>query len=111
MVAANEVMAKTLTSAGVSTIRRVVRTPQRWPRIVELAQRYNETLPAQPDSAALNAFLERRQAADSVHYPDVSLAVIKLMGPGEYVLQRAGDASAGRQMDGSYRGRQFQRAL
>lgn len=95
MVAANEVMAKTITDQGAPTIRRVVRTPERWPRIVELAQRYDEKLPAQPDSAALNTFLERRQEADPVHYADVSLAIIKLMGPGEYVLQRAGDASVG----------------
>jgi VacB/RNase II family 3'-5' exoribonuclease len=95
MVAANEVMAKTLTDRGASTIRRVVKTPVRWPRIVELAARYNETLPAEPDSAALNAFLERRRTSDPVHYADVSLAIVKLMGPGEYVLQRAGDTSVG----------------
>lgn len=95
MVAANEVMAKTLTESGASTIRRVVKTPERWPRIVELAARYNETLPSAPDSAALNAFLQRRRTQDPVHYPDISLAVVKLMGPGEYVLQRAGDTSVG----------------
>ncbi len=95
MVAANAVMAKTLTGAGASTIRRVVKTPERWPRIVELAARYQEKLPEQPDSGALNAFLERRRTTDPVHYADLSLAVVKLMGPGEYVLQRAGDASVG----------------
>jgi VacB/RNase II family 3'-5' exoribonuclease len=95
MVAANGVMARTLTNAGVSSIRRVVKTPERWPRIVELAARYGETLPAEPDSGALNAFLQNRKAADAVHYADVSLAVVKLMGPGEYVLARAGDTSQG----------------
>jgi exoribonuclease-2 len=95
MIAANEVMAKTLTTNGVSTIRRVVRTPKRWSRIVELAARYNERLPPEPDSAALNAFLERRRGDDPVHYPDVSLAVVKLLGAGEYVLQRAGETSIG----------------
>jgi len=95
MVAANGVMARTLSAAGVSSIRRIVKTPERWPRIVELAARYGETLPAQPDSGALNAFLEKRKTEDGVHYADLSLAVVKLMGPGEYVLARAGDASQG----------------
>ena len=95
MVAANGVMARTLSAAGVSSIRRIVKTPERWPRIVELAARYGETLPAQPDSGALNAFLEKRKTEDGVHYADLSLAVVKLIGPGEYVLARAGDASQG----------------
>src|SRR5579864_637596 len=90
MVAANGVMARSLQSAGVSSIRRIVKTPERWPRIVELAARYGETLPAEADSGALNAFLEKRKATDPAHYADVSLAVVKLMGPGEYVLARAG---------------------
>ena len=89
MIAANEVMARTLRDAGVSSIRRVVKAPERWPRIVELAREYGEKLPPEPDSGALNAFLLRRKQADPVHYPDVSLAVLKLMGPGEYVLLRA----------------------
>jgi exoribonuclease R len=91
MVAANGVMARTLMNAGVSSIRRVVRTPERWQRIVELAARYGDKLPPEPNSGALNLFLEKRKAADAVHYADVSLAVIKLMGPGEYVLSRPGD--------------------
>ena len=95
MVAANGVMARTLTAAGVSSIRRVVKTPERWARIVELAARCGETLPAEPDSGALNAFLQKRKAADPIHYADLSLAVVKLMGPGEYVLSRAGDTSQG----------------
>jgi VacB/RNase II family 3'-5' exoribonuclease len=95
MVAANGVMARTLTNAGVSSIRRVVKTPERWPRIVELAAQYGETLPAQPDSGALNTFLQKRKAADPDHYADISLAVIKLMGPGEYVLARNGEAAPG----------------
>ncbi len=95
MVAANGVMARKLTEAGVCSIRRVVRTPERWPRIVELAARYGESLPIQPDSGALNAFLQKRKAADAVHYADVSLAVVKLMGPGEYVLSRPGEDQPG----------------
>ncbi len=95
MIAANEVMARKLKSSGITAIRRVVRSPERWPRIVELAARYGETLPAQPDSAALNAFLEKRRVADAVHYPDLSLAVVKLMGPGEYITSRPGDLEQG----------------
>jgi VacB/RNase II family 3'-5' exoribonuclease len=95
MVAANEVMARTLKVSGASSIRRVVRTPERWPRIVEIAARSGTQLPAQPDSGALNAFLEARKQADPVHYPDLSLSVVKLMGPGEYVLTKTGDADQG----------------
>jgi exoribonuclease-2 len=91
IVAANGVMARTLMNAGVSSIRRVVRTPERWPRIVDLAARYGDKLPSEPDSGALNLFLQKRKSADAIHYADVSLAVIKLMGPGEYVLSRPGD--------------------
>jgi exoribonuclease-2 len=95
MIAANEVMARTLKDAGVSSIRRVVKSPERWPRIVELAAGYGDTLPPEPDAKALSAFLERRKAADGVHYSDVSLSVLKLMGPGEYVLARPGDPEQG----------------
>jgi VacB/RNase II family 3'-5' exoribonuclease len=95
MVGANEVMAKTLKDAGLSSIRRVVRTPERWPRIVELAARYGQTLPETPDSAALSVFLQHCHRVDPDHYQDISLAVIKLMGPGEYVMSRAGDTGDG----------------
>ncbi|HLK63183.1 MAG TPA: RNB domain-containing ribonuclease [Bryobacteraceae bacterium] len=95
MIGANEVMARTLRDAGVSSIRRIVKAPERWPRIVELAGHYGEKLPPDPDSGALNAFLVRRKQADPVHYPDISLSVLKLMGPGEYVLSRKGDTEQG----------------
>ena len=95
MVAANGVMAQTLLQAGASCIRRVVKTPERWPRIVELAARYGETLPPEPSAGALNTFLQNRKAADGVHYADISLAVVKLMGPGEYVLSRPGEQQQG----------------
>lgn len=95
MVAANGVMERTLMNARVSSIRRVVRTPERWPRIVELAARYGGKVPAQPDSGALNDFLQKIKASDSVYYPDISLAVIKLLGPGEYVLSRPGEENPG----------------
>jgi VacB/RNase II family 3'-5' exoribonuclease len=95
MIAANEVMARTLFGAGVSSIRRVVKTPERWDRIVELARRYGESLPAQPDARALNVFLEKQRTKDAVHYEDLSLSVIKLMGPGEYVLVSRGETGEG----------------
>ena len=95
MVAANGVMARTLSEAQVSAIRRVVKSPERWPRIVDLARECGTELPPEPDSAALAAFLQSRQKADPVHYPDLSLAIIKLMGPGEYVLLRPGDPVLG----------------
>jgi exoribonuclease-2 len=88
MIASNETMAKTLRVAKRSCLRRVVRSPERWARIVELVGRHGTVLPAEPDSGALNAFLQAQQAADAVHYPDLSLAIIKLMGPGEYVLAK-----------------------
>jgi VacB/RNase II family 3'-5' exoribonuclease len=89
MIAANETMAQTLRAAKRSSIRRVVKSPERWARIVELVGRYGTVLPAQPDSGALNAFLQAQRQVDAVHYPDLSLAIIKLMGPGEYVLARS----------------------
>jgi exoribonuclease-2 len=95
MIAANEAMARALRDAGVSSIRRVVKDPERWPRIVELARQYGEQLPPAPDPGVLNGFLLRRRDADPIHYADVSLAVLKLMGPGEYVLARPGDPPQG----------------
>jgi VacB/RNase II family 3'-5' exoribonuclease len=95
MIAANVTMERRLTDAGVSSIRRVVRVPERWSRIVELARASGENLPAEPDSKALSAFLQKQSAADPVHYPDLSLAVIKLLGPGEYVLSRPGGPQEG----------------
>ena len=91
MIAANETMAVTLRRSGRSCLRRVVRSPERWGRIVTLVAGKGTMLPAAPDSAALNAFLQAQRVADPVHYPDLSLAIIKLMGPGEYVLARGGD--------------------
>ena len=95
MIAANEVVARMLDSNKVSSIRRVVKTPERWPRIVELAAKQGGWLPSVPDSKALNDFLVQRKAADPDHFADLSLAVIKLMGPGEYVLERPGDPEQG----------------
>jgi VacB/RNase II family 3'-5' exoribonuclease len=95
MIGANEVVARMLETRNVSSIRRVVKTPERWGRIVEVAAQQGEALPAQPDSKALNEFLIKRKAADPDHFADLSLTVIKLMGPGEYVLERPGDPEQG----------------
>ena len=93
MIAANGVVARLLEK--VSSLRRIVKTPERWDRVVQLAAAQGETLPAQPDSKALNDFLLKRKAADPDHFADLSLSVIKLIGPGEYVLERPGDPEQG----------------
>jgi VacB/RNase II family 3'-5' exoribonuclease len=93
MIAANGVVARLLEK--VSSLRRIVKTPERWDRIVQLAAAHGGNLPPDPDSKALNDFLLKRRAADPDHFADVSLAVIKLIGPGEYVLERSGDPEQG----------------
>jgi VacB/RNase II family 3'-5' exoribonuclease len=93
MVAANGVVARFL--QNVSSLRRIVRTPERWDRIVQLAGTKGFKLPSEPDSKALNDFLLRQKASDPDHFAELSLAVIKLIGPGEYVLERAGEEAPG----------------
>ncbi|HXM20059.1 MAG TPA: RNB domain-containing ribonuclease [Terriglobales bacterium] len=93
MIAANGVVARMLEK--VSSLRRIVKTPERWDRIVQLANAHGGKLPPDPDSKALNDFLVMRKAADPDHFADLSLAVIKLIGPGEYVLERPGDPEQG----------------
>jgi VacB/RNase II family 3'-5' exoribonuclease len=93
MIAANGVVARML--ERVSSLRRIVREPKRWDRIVELAATYGERLPSEPDSKALNDFLIKQKAANADHFADLSLAVIKLIGPGEYVLERPGEPAPG----------------
>ena len=93
MIAANGVVARLLEK--VSSLRRIVKQPERWDRIVQLAATYGEKLPPNPDSKALNDFLIKRKAADPTHFGELSLAVIKLIGPGEYVLERPGDPVPG----------------
>ncbi len=93
MIAANGVVARMLEK--VSSLRRIVKQPERWDRIVQLAASSGVKLPADPDSKALNDFLVKRKAADPDHFADLSLAVIKLIGPGEYVLERPGDPAPG----------------
>src|SRR5947209_9676170 len=95
MIAANGVVARMMETKKISSIRRVVKTPKRWDRIVELAAQSGTKLPAEPDSKALNEFLTDQKRKDADHFPDLSLAVIKLMGPGEYVLERPGDPEVG----------------
>lgn len=89
MIAANGVTARYLSAHGFPSIRRVVRTPKRWERIVEIAREHKYQLPANPDSKALEEFLIREKAADSLRFPDLSLAVIKLLGAGEYIAELA----------------------
>jgi len=95
MIAANGVVARTLLEKKISSIRRIVRTPKRWDRIVQLAANLGTKLPPVADSKALNDFLAERKQRDPDHFPDLSLAVVKLMGPGEYVLERPGDPPQG----------------
>jgi exoribonuclease-2 len=85
MVAANGTMVAYLGSAGIPMIQRIVRIPKHWDGIVLTAATYHETLPAEPDARALTAFLTRQKEADPDRFPDLSLTVVKLMGPGEYV--------------------------
>jgi exoribonuclease-2 len=95
MIGANGVTARYLSSKKFPSIRRVVRTPKRWERIVELADEHGSKLPNTPDSKALEDFLTRAKAADPVGFPDLSLAVIKLMGAGEYVAEFPGETAPG----------------
>lgn len=89
MVAANQCVANWLHANGSSSIRRVVREPERWDRIVAIAEEHGETLPPAPDGRALRAFLSGRRAADPEHFADLSLSIIKLLGAGAYVVEPA----------------------
>jgi len=95
MIAANVTMATFLEEHASSSIRRVVKVPERWDRIVAVAANLNEKLPAEPSSEALGEFLTRRRVADPDHFPDLSLTIVKLMGPGEYALETPGQAGTG----------------
>jgi len=95
MVAANGVMARALRKGGRSGLQRVVRVPQRWDRIVALAAEHKWELPVNPDSVVLNNFLAHMRETDADHYPDLAVAVIKLMGPGEYMVMTPDDDPTG----------------
>lgn len=95
MITANSVTAAWLESRGLPSLRRLVRSPHRWPRIVDLARQHGEKLPPEPDPASLNAFLEKRRAADPEGFPELSLSVVKLLGSGEYTVDVPGRSSPG----------------
>ncbi len=95
MIATNQATSRFLAEHGGPLLKRVVRSPERWQRIVEVARKYGEDLPGEPDSRALEAFLARRRQADPLRFPDLSLVIVKLMGAGEYVVQQPGAAPVG----------------
>jgi exoribonuclease R len=95
MIAANGSVARFLEAHHVSAIRRIVRSPERWARIVDLARELGTTLPPEPNVLALHDFMLARRKADPDHFPDLSLAIVKLMGPGEYILDQPGVVEPG----------------
>jgi exoribonuclease-2 len=95
MIAANTATAQFLDAKGFPSIRRVLRTPARWDRIVALASQLGEHLPDEPSATALQQFLTNRRAADPARFPDVSLSVVKLLGSGEYTVERPGQTGDG----------------
>ena len=95
MIGANGVTARYLEQKRFPALRRILRSPERWARIVELARDEGGRLPPNPDSTALQQFLEERRQADPVHFPDLSLSVVKLLGRGEYVVDFPGQAVVG----------------
>ncbi len=95
MIAANGVSARFLESKGFPSLRRVLKAPERWDRIVQLAHGLGYQLPGAPDATALEAFLKKRQAADPERFPELSLSVVKLLGPGEYTLELPGQTADG----------------
>ena len=95
MVGANGVTARYLDAKGFPSLRRVLKTPKRWDRIVQLAATSGYSLPAQPDASALDGFLKSRRKADPDRFQDLSLSVIKLLGAGEYALEHPGQPAQG----------------
>jgi exoribonuclease-2 len=95
MVAANVAMAEYLKGKGSLSIRRVVKIPKRWDRIQVIAAKFGVTLPSVPDPRALSEFLNQRKAADPAHFQDLSLSVVKLLGPGEYIVDPPGAEQEG----------------
>jgi exoribonuclease-2 len=95
MIATNGCCARFLERAGGASLRRVVRSPERWLRIADVARKFGTELPNVPDAQALAAFLARRHRADPLRFPDLSLVIVKLMGPGEYVVERPGGTPIG----------------
>jgi exoribonuclease-2 len=93
MVAANQATVSFLRGKAVPSFRRVLRSPERWQRIVDVAARWGEHLPPEPDAGALEAFLVKRRKADPMRFPDLSLTIVKLIGRGEYVLDQSKDGA------------------
>lgn len=95
MIAANGATARFLAKSGFPSIRRVVRSPERWDRIERIAEELGDRLPPEPDARALEEFLRRRKKADPMRFPDLSLSIVKAMGAGEYVAEEARDKPIG----------------
>ena len=95
MIAANQTMMWFLEKNGSSLIQRVLKAPERWDRIVNIADTLGETLPVSPDSQALSDFLVRRQKADPERFSDLSLTIVKLLGSAEYMMAEPGRTSQG----------------
>lgn len=95
MIAANRAMAQSFSKAKLPNLRRVVRIPKYWDRIVEVAKDLGEILPSKPDSKALDLFLIKRKKVDPESFPDLSLTIIKLLGSGEYVVETDADSHLG----------------
>ena len=95
MIAANGVTVRYLSARGIPSIRRVVRIPRRWDRIVEIAAEHAFKLPKNPNAKKLEMFLTMMKVADPLRFPDLSLAVIKLLGNGEYVAELPGEEATG----------------
>jgi len=95
MIAANGASARYLTAGKFPSLRRVVRTPRRWDRIVAVAGEHGTRLPEAPDPVALEAFLSRAQAEDPARFPELSLTIVKLLGKGEYVAEAPSDPAPG----------------
>ena len=95
MIATNGCMARFLAAHGGASLRRIVRSPERWARIVDVAREHGATLPSQPDGKALSTFLAEQRRIDPLRFPDLSLVIVKLMGRGEYVVERAGGEPIG----------------
>jgi len=95
MIAANGATARYLEQKGFPSLRRVLRSPERWNRIVELAADLGTQLPAEPSAAALEEFLCQQRQADPARFPDVSLSVIKCLGRGEYEVESRGRLVSG----------------
>lgn len=95
MIAANSANARFLQRRGYGSIRRVVRAPKRWPRIVEVAQEHGVTLPPEPDPRALERFLRAQRKKDPDRFADLSLVIVKLLGAGQYAVASANEQSEG----------------